>query len=530
MENPRLESAQDSIDENSRDEEFLLEQIKRMVKDSLAYIPGTLIPAIMSLVVVMVLTRLFPPQDFGIYSIAIATVTLANLFLTTWIDHAILRYRAQYLEESRLKEFNRLYLLLVILLTLISITTLFAFLPLFFGPLREYLGFYLPCACFVISTLWFETTSTFLMADLRSHQYSIFMATNAILSVVIALILILIVKRDIAFAIWGMVCSQLVLIMPLLITTGIIARANRYEKDAALKLNFFSFLKKMGIYGIPLIGWFIGSYLLSISDRYFLQIFKGSYEVGIYSPNYNLVMKSLNIVTYPLLFAAHALIMKAHAESPADKNKIKNLITEFSRYYLLVAIPIFVYVTIFSYEIASVFLGKDYVEGHTIIPIILFGYLVWNLSFYGHKGLEITEKTNRMMGYMGICVAVNVTLNFIFVPLMGYVGASITSLIGLLIYPILVYYGTRKELSWQIPWKNVVRIFFSASLMGVVCLLAKLFLPLRSSVVMLGVTIILGSLVFMLSILMVKEIRPFEIGYIRVIAEKPIFRRRGKRK
>ena len=54
-------------------------------------------------------------------------------------------------------------------------------------------------------------------------------------------------------------------------------------------------------------------------------------------------------------------------------------------------------VTVFSPEIARLLLGSEFCGGYTIMPIVLAGASAWGLSMFGHKGLELQEKT-RVIG------------------------------------------------------------------------------------------------------------------------------------
>ena len=167
-----------------------------------------------------------------------------------------------------------------------------------------------------------------------------------------------------------------------------------------------SWFKKFASYGFAMVGWFLSSQVLNLSDRYMIEIFRGSAEVGIYSASYNLVNRSIGLLSGPLLIAAHPLIMNAWESY--DKNKIRDIISLFSRYFLLIAIPITVFTIIFSRELVLIFLGNCYHEGYKIIPFVMLGFLVYNFSMYGHKGFEIVKKTGIMLKLLVISAFTNV--------------------------------------------------------------------------------------------------------------------------
>ena len=145
---------------------------------------------------------------------------------------------------------------------------------------------------------------------------------------------------------------------------------------------------------------------------------------------------------------------------------------------------------------------------------------------YGHKGLEIRGRTRTMLGYVLICAATNVVVNLYFIPRYGYLGAAVTTLISFLLYPVLVYFGTRGDIAWRIPWRSMgktgLAAFFSAG-----CLYTlKRVITLNSAMLLLiigamALVPIYGGLLWLL-----KEIRLEEVLVVRRAIAK--LRRRPK--
>jgi len=493
----------------------------KLGKDTLAYAPASLVPAAINVLSVSIFTRLFKPSAYGQYALIITTVGITTSLLSAWIQQSILRYRAHFVEKGWKNDFDRN---LLILLGTIAIG--FLLLGIFSFPfLRTILGsyqrFYGIAVGLVVVGLCYSNLGATLQADLRSVRYSQFSVIQAILRFVLALGWVYFIAKDIVGLLWGMLLAQLILIMPMAYTLGF---HRVILHPAKVTIPFAEFLKQFASYGFPMIGWFMGAQLLNISDRYLLQIFRNSAEVGIYAPNYNLVASVFALVTAPLLTAAHPLLMKAAGSTDVDKKQLETLITSFSRYFLLVALPVAAFVSVFSREIATIFLGAEFREGHVIIPIILFGFLAWNFSMYGHKGLEIRGRTRTMLVYVLVCAATNVVLNLYFIPRYGYMGAAITTLISFFLYPVLVYFGTRREIAWHIPWKSMGKIglavLFSAgcvyALKCLITLTPHIVLLIIGAVVLVAID---GGLLWVL-----KEIRPEEVIMARRAIAKLIRR------
>jgi len=497
--------------------------ITKLGKDTIAYAPASLVPAAISVLSVSIFTRLFNPSTYGQYALVVTTVSIATSLLSAWVQQSTLRYRAHFVERGWRNDFDRNLGILLSFLTAFFVL-LSIFISIFIkARLGSYQRFYGIAVGLTIVSLWYANLGATLQADLRPVRYSQFSVTQAVLRFVLALGWVYFVTKDIVGLLWGTLLAQLILIAPMVYTLGF-HRVTLHPAEATVP--FAKFFKQFVSYGFPMFGWFMGAQLLNISDRYLLQIFRGSAEVGIYAPNYSLVASAFGLVTAPLLKAAHPLLMKAAGVTDVDKEQLQTLITSFSRYFLLVAFPVAAFVSVFSQEVATVFLGAAFREGHVILSITLFGFLAWNFSMYGHKGLEIRGRTRTMLGYVLICAATNIVLNLYFIPRYGYLGAAVTTLISFLLYPVLVYFGTRRDIAWHIPWRSMGKIGLAA-LFSAGCLYAlKHVIPLDLAIAQLimgamALVLIYGGLLWVL-----KEIRPEEIRMAWQVVAK--LRRRWK--
>ncbi len=277
-------------------------------------------------------------------------------------------------------------------------------------------------------------------------------------------------------------------------------------------IHFLKFLKQFFSYGFPMIGWFLGAQILSISGRYFLQIFRNSEQVGIYSSNYNLAASAILLISTPLLTAAHPLLMIAGTKIDENKERVQKIITLFSRFFLLFAMPIMAFVLMLSKEISDIFLGYAYRKGHLIISIVLLGLLVWNFAMFGHKGMEYRKKTKIMFIYVMACAIINVIFNILLIPRYGYIGATIATLIGFISYPILIYFGTKGDIKWNLPWTSLLKIMVASCIL---CFFYELVKLLHFTPPITLLTCLLITLpVYFLLLFLFNEFKPNEIQIV----------------
>ncbi|MCX7928960.1 MAG: oligosaccharide flippase family protein [Patescibacteria group bacterium] len=496
--------------------------IHKLLKDTFNYIPARIIPAALGVISVAVFTRFFPPNEYGKYMLIFTTTTLLTVISSHWVGQAILRYRAQYVVAKESKIFIKYFFYTMLLITAALI--FFAAILYFpFNPyLKDYRQYYVISFLIVVSNVWFNNLLSLLQADLKSFQFSIYTILNSVLKFVLSLLLVLFISRDIIHLLTGYFLSVFLLIVPMIFAVQCDGRfaEKQYENNHNKKaMKFFVFLKQIFAYGVPMIGWFLGAELLSSLDRYMLQFLRDTAEVGIYTCNYNLVSSAISLVAMPLLTAAHPIIMEIASTKTVNSTEyIQNMIKLFSRYFLILSLPILSFFIAYSSEFADVFLGVEFRSGNIILPIILGGLFTWCFAMFGHKGLELRGKTNVMLLFMLLSISAKIVLNFLFAPKFGYIATAISTLVCFLLYALLVYFGTRSDIKWYIPWGSVLRTSVASAILFIVFWVFKMLIT--SPIMTLIVAGLLAGPFYLLFLRLTNEFTNDEIDFLRKIVKK----------
>jgi O-antigen/teichoic acid export membrane protein len=452
------------------DSDLLRKLTGKLTRDTLRYIPAAIIPAVLSVVSVSVFTRVFIPQEYGLYALVIAATTILGATLSGWMQQSVLRYLPRFRADGRLPEF--LSKLIVLMLgTSLAVGLLFFLIgPLVADRWAAYGPFLIPAALLIVSEMFFLILGSAIQADLRSKTFSIFKISKATLQLGFSLAFVFLVRRDVVGLIAGAVVANVLLVGPML------SRFGGVKNLIGLHRSFDSrFLRMFAAYGFPMIGWLLCGQILEVSDRFILGAIRGEAEVGVYSANYNLVRMGFGLISGPILTAMYAVVMNAWEDG--YRGSISNIISQFSRYYLIAVVPLVTYVGVFRQEIVSIVLGSEFREGYTIVPLVLGGAAFWGLGMIAHKGLEIHEKTNTMLMLVIISTVTNLILNFVLIPDYGYDGAAFATFISYLLYPIVAFLAARRYVVWHIPWLSAGRIAVAAVVMAGSMLAVVRFLP-----------------------------------------------------
>lgn len=472
-------------------------------KASYLYAVATIIPALLGTISISIYTRIFSTADYGYYTIVLNTVLFFTTFLTQWIQQSIQKYRAEYRRENRINEFNNYtyYLIgIIILISLILYLILLYFINM--SQLNVYESYLFPSLLLTISNIIFLIQTTILQTDFKVNSYKNINVLTSIGKLILPVSIIFAISKSPVSILYGTAIAQILISIYLL------------KKDIKVKIfkgllvskEFNIYVRKFLLYGTPMIGWFVSNYLLTVSDRYLLNIMLSPHEVGIYAANYSIITAGIGLLTRPILNAAQPILMNLPSESQDDKKLIQIKNREYTKYYFLFTIPTFFYLLIFHKEVASLFLGYDFIEGSIIIPILFCALLVWNAGLFGHKGLEILGKTKLMFYIVCFSAVLNIVLNLILIPKLSYVGSALSALLSMLAYPLIVYFISKKYIKWIINFKSLFVSIISSCLATLGCFyLLKMFT--FSSIINLILGAFIGGGIYLLALLIFGEIK-----------------------
>ncbi len=217
-----------------------------------------------------------------------------------------------------------------------------------------------------------------------------------------------------------------------------------------LKFSFnfdFKLLKKMLAYGLPvMIGGLAGmvnetfdrialKHLVTIpegiTDAQAISDYKMS-QIGIYGACYKLsIIISLFIQAFK--FAAEPFFFSKMQQKDA-KESYSSIMTIFVIFLCIIFLGVMGYIDIFKY-----FVGSDYRVGLGVVPILLganlFLGIYYNLSIW----YKVTDKTIYGAYIAIIGAVITLILNYILVPIMGYMGAAWTTFICYFTIAVLCY-------------------------------------------------------------------------------------------
>lgn len=232
---------------------------------------------------------------------------------------------------------------------------------------------------------------------------------------------------------------SLIYIMPGAIINGLfgIYLTFKYLKKSSV-ICFRKYWKAALLFCIPLIPHYMSNHLLNQADRMMITSMCGAEETGIYTIAYkipeilNMLWSCVTAIYIPWLYK------NLGSESILKVKKTNSII-------ILVFAIVALAVNLLAPEIISILASSEYKEGIYIVPALMVGYFcsVVCLIF---SNIELFFDKNKIITAITLMAAViNIGLNYLLIPSMGYKVAAYTTYIGYFVMFILHVLYVRKE-------------------------------------------------------------------------------------
>lgn len=475
--------------------------IKSLIKDMGKYFPAQIVPGIAGFISIPIITRLFTPGEYGNYVLAMATVGVLST-LIGWLSMSIIRFYPVYERDKKLDEFcgNIIKLTIVSILVVSLITSGILVILKPHISIKLYSLMWIGILVFIL-TSGFGVLLHFLRAKRQISWYSGFRIWNSIAAISFGILLVMAFHFGVNGLLLGSVLS-LAIVFPFLWKKAI--------EGVSLSARGISFplTLEMAKYSFPLVIGNLAAWILSLSDRYILEFFRGSKEVGIYSASYGISEKSIMLLAYLFMLASGPISMNIWEKE--GKKKSQEFVSRLTRYYLIICLPAVVGISVLAKPLIGILVAGEYYEGHRIIPLVSLGAFFLGLQQRFQAGPLFYKRTHFIMFSIIASGLLNLGLNFLLIPQYGYIAAAFTTLISYAFLLFLMIIVSHRFFVWQFPFNSLAKAMCASSLMGVV--VYHIGNSLTSSTLLnLILGIVVGAIVYSLMLFLLREFKPSEI-------------------
>lgn len=398
---------------------------------------------VLSLLINILLTRTLGTSRYGVFSYTASMIFILMNFSANGFDVLTVRYTSSYLSKGEKGLWKGLYKWasrsIAIVSTLVgALAALFIWVFVYILHLVPATPYTLPVlvSCAIIPVY---SVMNFYIAILRGQHKSLlsFLPDSTVkpLFLLIALVLFRLLAGHMRLGAaigLNMVSFVVALVFVYIVYKQITDMSGiKAEYD---KKNWKKFVGSL----------FILTCVTSLSarlDLIMLGSIKDSSQVGIYNAadkyasGLFFFLNVMNMIILPSIARLNAL---------EDKEKLQKMITRTIRWVMLFTLPVFIGMVVFSPQIMHLS-GSEFVPGKSALIIICCGQL-FNIAFGPVGSFALMtghQKYNTI--YMAIGIVINITLNLILTPRMGFNGTAISTSVSMIFWNAAMFITIRKK-------------------------------------------------------------------------------------
>ena len=248
-----------------------------------------------------------------------------------------------------------------------------------------------------------------------------------------------------------------------------------YKMRGIISFKKFDFatIKKYYHYGKHTLFSSIGFWFINLSDRFIITGIIGAFSLGVYTASYQIgtIPRVFSgIISYILLIALSKLF---------DQGKIQEVkvhLREALSFFLSFSIIFCFGAIIFSEDVLLILTNKEIAEKGSMTTIIVsFSHLFLGISTIFSYPFLLTKNVKFLSVIWIIALIINISLNFILIPILGIEGAAISTLISYFTVMCLSIFKSKHLLRFEIEISKLIKVLLIAILMVLLDVCLKIY-------------------------------------------------------
>ena len=424
------------------------EKIREAASHTIVYGLGSVLQAVLGFLLIPLYTKYYSTDLYGVFALLTVCATLAGSVFYFGASSALARSYYDYEDGHERKK---------TISTSLYITLAGASMQILLGfALRSELSnilfdtpAYAPHVAVILcsSALGFLNTLFYLLLryERKSKQVIILNSLSVILSASLIIVFLVKFEMGVMAPILGDLINQafLFVILFFLNRRSFVLDASLHELK--LQLHF----------GIPTVLAGFGYYVLSWSDRFFINKFCSLGDVGVYSLGYKVgaMIHVFFIIPFSQIWAP----MRMEYRNDANAGELNKLILT---YYFLTGLVFTVCVSLFAREILSVLSSRaDYIIAYQVVPFIMVGHLLYGVINIIDYGIYFKRKIfYHAIIFWGVAL-LNMAMNGLFVPRIGYMASAYNAVITYSLMSLLVFVVSNRLYPMEIDVRRLTKVF-----------------------------------------------------------------------
>ncbi len=381
-----------------------------------AYAASNLLSGVASLLSVLVLARLLPPEQYGEYVTVLVVAALCQTAGFSWLHSSLIRLHAEETDENGRARFAAAVLIGFILSAVVVVVVWTIGLVVLLRPWSVHL-IWLGVAglSVLLSTSWAAIGLGWNRVALRHRRFVAAQAVQAL--------------GGLALAIAGLAWrpgDPLVALAALVVASLLASAIARFPVRTALRERHQvqRRLREIWAYGGPVTGVSLGYMILASSDRLLIAGSLGPAAAGAYAAASGIAGRALGLLLPPIALAIRPQVFLEFSRGEAEP--ARQLMYRMSGWLIAVGLPVTVLFVCAPGPLASVILGNELgAAAAEVLPWTVIGaFMSVFLTMHFAMAFQIARRTKWMLLAVAPAAVLNILSNVVLLPNFGIVAAG----------------------------------------------------------------------------------------------------------
>ncbi|MCJ7515973.1 MAG: polysaccharide biosynthesis C-terminal domain-containing protein [Dehalococcoidia bacterium] len=477
-----------------------LDQYQKFTKDTAWAAIAYMALASRWLILLPILSKTLGAKAYGIWSLIEVTVLLLVFVALLQLDYSMARFLAS--EPNKGKISSGFFSVLAvtsgtsILFSILMYVLAEPFAAAVLGDVQMAPLVKLAAFLIVLTTLD-GVISQYFRAIRQMAKYSMFIVAEVVGE--IALITYLVLS---GFGLYGAI-SALLIVRILLFVIGFLMVKSQIE----FSKPSIPVIKSYLTISLPLVPAWLCWWTYSLSCRYIIGYFLGVEAVGVYAAAYVLA------TVIEFLFNPLIVVLLPATAYLYENNKIQDVKTHLKysfKLYLLFAIPCVLGISILAKPLLATATTAEFTAGFLVVPIIALAEIFMGCGSIIMTVPLLLKRTRTILLIEGISAATNVAMNIVLVPLIGILGAAVSTLVAFILRFIIFTIVSFKQLSFDVDWQFIGKAVLSSFIMG-----AVIWKMNPSGAISIVISILIGAAIYFAALTLLRGFSKQEYDFLK---------------
>ncbi|RJP64776.1 MAG: flippase [Candidatus Abyssobacteria bacterium SURF_17] len=199
-------------------------------------------------------------------------------------------------------------------------------------------------------------------------------------------------------------------------------------------------------------------------DTLILAWLRTNADVAIYSGVYNLILRGMGLsvlITRPLFPMISRL-----AGSPQEREEFQTVAQRSIKLMFVLAVPVCAGLTAVADKVVPLVFGPEFEPSIGVLRILSWVLMFMFPSYMASFVIIAVKQQVYLLKVLGLCVGLNVVLDFILVPSMGYYGPCVATLIAEVLFAFFLWRMLQRMFPSMDLFAGYPAVLLSAGVMG----------------------------------------------------------------